>query len=296
MSSIERQASRPEILQPRKPRDDELDVFGLTHPGKVRESNEDQFILASLQRRLEVHASSLPADSLAGAVNSRVAFLAMVADGVGGRAKGEEASRLALEESTLYLTQSVRCWYRHDDQESEFMDLLQAAAIRSHQRVLERASADEELSGMASTLTLWLGVWPWSYLLQVGDSRYYLYREGTLTQISRDQTIAQELVDRGVLARSALERSPLANVLSSAIGGAAAAPVVTRIAADWSNVHLLCSDGLTKHVSDERIAERLRDMTSARQCCEALLQDALDAGGSDNVTIMVGRSIRKDPG
>ncbi len=295
MSSIEDQASRPEILQPRKPRDDELDVFGLTHPGNVRASNEDQFILASLQRRLEVHASSLPADPLAGAVNSRAAFLAMVADGVGGRAKGEEASRLALEEATLYLTQSVRCWYRFDDQESEFMDLLQAAAIRAHQRVLERASADEELSGMASTLTLWLGVWPWSYLLQVGDSRYYLYREGTLTQISRDQTIAQELVDSGVLARSALERSPLANVLSSAIGGAAAAPVVTRIAADWSNVHLLCSDGLTKHVSDERVAERLRDMTSARQCCEALLQDALDAGGSDNITIIVGRSIRSDP-
>ncbi|HRP07736.1 MAG TPA: hypothetical protein PLL69_04545, partial [Gemmatimonadales bacterium] len=145
----------------------------------------------------------------------------------------------------------------------------------------------------ATTLTIWLGVWPWSYLLQVGDSRYYLYRDGVLNQISRDQTMAQDLVDRGVLARSALERSPLANVLSSAIGGASTAPVVTRIAADWSNIHLLCSDGLTRHVPDQQITERLRTMTSSKDCCELLLQDALDGGGSDNITIIVGRTVRK---
>jgi serine/threonine protein phosphatase PrpC len=70
--------------------------------------------------------------------------------------------------------------------------------------------------------------------------------------------------------------------------------VVTRLAAGWENVHLLCSDGLTKHVSDARIAERLGAMTSAREVCEELLQDALDGGGTDNITIIVGRAVAKD--
>jgi len=71
-------------------------------------------------------------------------------------------------------------------------------------------------------------------------------------------------------------------------------PVVTRLRHDWGDVHLVCSDGLTKHVSDERIAERLAAMTSARQVCEQLLQDALDGGGTDNVTIVVGRPVPKE--
>jgi protein phosphatase len=69
---------------------------------------------------------------------------------------------------------------------------------------------------------------------------------------------------------------------------------VTSLDQDWNNVALLCSDGLTKHVSDERIAERLSHMTSAKQACEALLQDALDDGGSDNITIIVGRDVEKE--
>ena len=143
---------------------------------------------------------------------------------------------------------------------------------------------------MATTLTLYISVWPVYYVLQVGDSRYYLWRDGQLTQLTRDQTIAQELVDQGILTRAQAPHTQFAHVLSSALGADTAEPVVTRLHADWHNVHLLCSDGLTKHVSDERIAERLRTMTSAKQVCEALLQDALDAGGSDNITIIVGRA------
>ena len=143
---------------------------------------------------------------------------------------------------------------------------------------------------MATTLTLWIGVWPWYYLLQVGDSRYYLYREHKLTQVTRDQTIAQELVDSGVFTRDIAERSQFKNVLSSAIGGESSLPVITRLRADWENIHLLCTDGLTKHVSDEQIAQRLASMTSSKQVCDQLLQDALDAGGTDNITIVVGRA------
>ena len=147
---------------------------------------------------------------------------------------------------------------------------------------------------MATTLTLFLGVWPWYYLLQVGDSRYYLFRDDVLTQVTRDQTLAQDLVDQGVFTRAVAAQSRLANVLSSAIGGQTTTPVVTRLRADWHNVHLLCSDGLTKHVTDEQIAERLRTMTSSKHACELLLADALEAGGSDNITIIVGRSMKRD--
>ena len=85
--------------------------------------------------------------------------------------------------------------------------------------------------------------------------------------------------------------SPLSNVLVSSIGGAQTAPVVTRMPNEWGNIHLLCTDGLTRHVSDDRIAERLGSMKSARQVCEDLLQDALDGGGTDNITILVGRAV-----
>jgi protein phosphatase len=82
-------------------------------------------------------------------------------------------------------------------------------------------------------------------------------------------------------------------VLSSSSGGSESTPVVTRIDHDWEYVHLLCSDGLTKHVSDDRIRERLATMTSARQAGEGLLQDALDDGGTDNITLIVGKATKK---
>jgi protein phosphatase len=123
-----------------------------------------------------------------------------------------------------------------------------------------------------------------------------MYHNGELTQISRDQTIAQELADQGILERADISTSPLSHVLSSAIGGSQAAPVVTRITRDWGTVVLLCSDGLTKHVPDHRIAERLASLTSSEQTCRELLQDALEDGGSDNVTMIIGRTIRPTDG
>ena len=126
----------------------------------------------------------------------------------------------------------------------------------------------------------------------MGDSRCYSLRGGDLTQITRDQTIAQELVDSGSLTQTVASRTRWANVLSSSIGGEQAAPVVTRVTRDWGNVVLRCSDGLTTHVSDERIQERLAAVTDARETCELLVEDALEAGGTDNVTVIVGRSVR----
>jgi len=97
-----------------------------------------------------------------------------------------------------------------------------------------------------------------------------------------------------VFTRAVANRSQFAHVLSSSIGGDQTMPAVTRLRADWHNVHLLCSDGLTKHVSDEQISRRLANWTTARETAELLLQDALDGGGTDNITIILGRVHPKD--
>ncbi|MCH7856774.1 MAG: serine/threonine-protein phosphatase [Gemmatimonadetes bacterium] len=279
----------------RKPTDDQIDVYGLTHAGKVRKDNQDHFLICSLRKRMEVYQTSLPDPGKVDAEAERLAFLCMVADGVGGGPQGEAASRLALEAVSQYVTRSMDCYYTADPTDDQaFTQALADAALHSHDDLRERSGA-ELGKGMATTLTLMLFVWPRAYLLQVGDSRYYILRDGELTQISRDQTLAQVLVDDDVFSRTEASRSPLSNVLSSAIGGSATTPVVTGIDNNWDYVHLLCSDGLTKHVEDEQIAERLRSMTSAEQACKDLLQDALDNGGSDNVAIIVGRAVRNDP-
>ena len=276
---------------PRKPRDSELDVYGVTHVGKVRRDNQDHFLIASLHKHLAVHQTSIPEGSLSAGDTDRLAFLAMVADGVGGSVGGEEASRFALDAITAYITRSMHCYYAADpNNDSEFTHVLQEAAMRVHAKLTQRAGGTDG-SGMATTLTAFLGVWPRAYVLQVGDSRYYTLRHGVLHQMSRDQTVAEDLIAAGVLQRSDPGHERWQHVLSSAIGGPEASPVVTAIENDWNVVHLLCSDGLTKHVSDERIAERLGRMTSSRAACEGLLQDALDGGGSDNVTVVIGRAV-----
>jgi serine/threonine protein phosphatase PrpC len=147
---------------------------------------------------------------------------------------------------------------------------------------------------MATTLTLGVAVWPWMYTVQVGDSRSYVWTEKKgLHQVTRDQTVAQDLVDRGALPRDSLPKSPLSHVLASAIGGSEAKPVVSRTEIPRGCVVLLCSDGLTKHVSDKEIEQQIGRMESSEQLCRALLVLALDRGGSDNITVLIARARRK---
>jgi serine/threonine protein phosphatase PrpC len=288
------QTTAPAQAADRKPRDEEIDVYGLTHTGRVRSENQDHFLICALKKHIQIHSTSLPETGHLMAEPERLAFLAMVADGVGGGAKGGEASRIALEAVTQYASQSMRCYYAAGSgDDREFYKALREAALRCHEALVQQGEESPEYRGMATTLTLYLGVWPRAYLLQVGDSRCYLLRRGELTQLTRDQTMAEELIELGVLTRAAAAVTRFAHTLSSSIGGRKTAPVVTRLEMTWGNVILLCSDGLTKHVSDDRIRDRLRSMTSAKQACEDLLQEALEGGGSDNITLIVGRALRQ---
>jgi serine/threonine protein phosphatase PrpC len=289
------QMTDPDVTVERKPRDDEIDVYGVTHPGKVRTENQDHFLICSLRKQVDIRMTSLPEAERLMADPERLAFVAMVADGVGGGAKGAEASRIALEAVIQYVTNSMQSYYAANRQdEGKLIHAIEEGALQCHEELIRRGQEDPDYRGMATTLTLYLGVWPKSYMLQVGDSRCYILRSGELTQITRDQTMAQELIDLGVITRTDAASTRLKNSLSSSLGGRQTEPVVTRFDMNWDTVVLLCSDGLTRHVSDDQIRERLRAMTSAQQVCEALLQDALEAGGSDNITIIVGRPWAKD--
>lgn len=277
----------------RKPRDDELDVFGLTDTGRVRRDNQDHFLFCTLHKTLRVRVTSLATPELLEMPSERLASLFMVADGLGGREGGEAASRVTVETMAAYVNHTMGCYYRADSaDEGPFMAELDAAAHACHQTVIER-SRELNLEKMATTLTMGLAVWPTLYLLQVGDSRAYRHRDKTLERLTKDQTMAQALLDQGVIAPTDLERSPFRNVLSSAIGRAAQ-PVVSRHDLRRGDVLLLCSDGLTKHVTDAQIAARLGAMESSEQVSRVLVDDALEDGGTDNVTVLVGRTVSRD--
>lgn len=276
-----------------KPRDEELDFFGLTHTGLVRRDNQDHYLVSTLHKAVRVRSTSLPNPELFELPSQRIASFGMVADGVGGHHGGETASRAAVETIADYVKETMNAFYAADENdEHAFFSALQDAAQASHLAVIERATATGQATA-ATTLTLFVAVWPSLYILHVGDSRLYLYRGGALRQLTRDQTMAQDLVDSGVLGKEQATRSPLAHVLTSAIGGSETSPDVSRATLEWGDVLLLCTDGLTKHVSDDRIAEQLGHMTSSEQVARTLVDDALAGGGSDNVTVLVVGGVRK---
>lgn len=275
-----------------KPRDDELDLFGLTHIGKLRKTNQDHFLLCTVHPQVLVHATSLPSPDDLPLRGQRLATLMLVADGVGSGSGGADASLLAVETITRYVSSTLRCYHAAGSaNEAEFQDALRDAAIEAHAAVKAESASSADPGKMATTLTLCIVTWPWVYVVQVGDSRCYHYVEGNLRQVTRDQTMAQALVDQGVLPADKLKQSPFGNVLVSAIGGEAATPVVSRLdITNRNSVLLLCSDGLTKHVSDAEIANHVGAMTSSEQLCRALLDLAMERGGSDNITILAGRA------
>jgi protein phosphatase len=260
----------------------------------VRTENEDQFLLCTVHPQVQIHGTSLPSPAALASRGQRLATIMLVADGVGGSAAGSRASRIATEAVTRYVATSLRCYHTvRNAPDGEFEETLREAALDAHAAVRGEADAVPAERGMATTLSLGIILWPWLYVVQVGDSRCYLYEDGVLRQLTRDQTYAQDLVERGALSDEDAKSSPLSNILSSAIGAQVADPEVTRVDVRQRGcVVLVCTDGLTKHVTDEEIARHFAEMESAEQVSRALLQLALDRGGTDNVTLVVGRAVK----
>jgi serine/threonine protein phosphatase PrpC len=179
------------------------------------------------------------------------------------------------------------------DAELEYLADLLHSVEKSHELVRQSRAVDEDENG-ATTLTMVCIRWPRAYMIHVGDSRCYRLRNGELELLTIDQTMAQAMVESGALSPDQAERSALKHVLYSAIGGSRAEPYTFATDLEWNDVMLLCTDGLTKHVSDAEIREALRNCTDAKATAEGLLQLVLDRGATDNTTVIVGR-LRRPP-
>ncbi len=278
-----------------RPTDDELDMFGLTHPGLKRENNQDHFLLATVHTQISVLGSSLDTLGQLPLKGNRLGTVMLVADGVGGTSDGGAAAQLATTTVMQYVASSLRCYHEiGSGNDPEFLSSLREAAFLAHEAVLAEAASRTDRSSLATTLTLGIAVYPWLYVVQVGDSRAYIYTHGALQQVTRDQTMAQEMLDVGVLNARDAKRSPLKDILSSAIGAQDAVPVVSRVdVSERGCILVFCTDGLTKHVSDDEIASFCAQGLSAEHLGRRLLDLALERGGSDNITIVIAQAPAK---
>ena len=270
-----------------------VDVCGLTHPGLVRTENQDHFLIATLHKSMRILQSSMPEDALGSLESPSRGHVFLVADGVGGGPRGREASRTALRAIVDYVLKAMDLYVQLDDEiEPQFQAELRRSVELSHQAVRQAGEGDDERTGMATTLTMVCFRWPKAYIVHVGDSRGYRLRDGRLELLTKDQTMAQAMVDAGALSPDQAARSRLNHILYSAVGGSRAEPYTVVTDVRWDDRMLLCTDGITKHVSEVEIQGALERMTTAEATAHDLLQLALDRGGSDNTTLIVGRLNR----
>lgn len=231
-------------------------AFGRSDVGRIRTGNEDAFLVAGT--------------------------VFAVADGMGGHRAGEVASAAALEPLTLLDGQ-------HFEDAGAALAALTAAAAAANAEVSRRSLDDPELEGMGTTLTALLIDNGAAHLVHVGDSRAYLSRGGALAQLTDDHTLVQALIDQGRLTPAEAGKHPHRSVITRAIGVAADVEVDARsITLEPDDTLLLCSDGLTGMITDERIAELLATHAPA-DAIDALIAAANEAGGADNVTVLIVR-------
>jgi serine/threonine protein phosphatase PrpC len=262
-----------------------IDAVGLSHTGKVRSANEDHFAIMVLHRSIQLRSTNLQDTTILDRLRRPEVNILVVADGVGGAIGGKLASGVAVRSVVEYLAEAVGCVQDFDvDREQTFLDHLSRAVERGHDRLKAMFQAQ---GGPATTLTMVTVVWPRAYVVHVGDSRGYYLRNGMLKQFTRDQTMGDYLVDIGAVTEQHAQKAGLYNVLSSAVGGDLV-PSVGVVDLTEGDTLLICSDGLTKHVPDERIAQLL-GTNDPETAAQSLIDAALEGGGSDNVTVVVAR-------
>jgi protein phosphatase len=267
-----------------------VEFFGLSHQGLVRANNEDQFLVCRFARQLEVLQTTLDdlpfENQLGGTVYAMV-----VADGMGGQAAGEVASHLAMH-TLLDLVVSTPDWiFRSDDGQlaNEISRRSKSRSIQMNQKLLDAVEMDPDLRGFGTTMTAAWNLEQDLFLAHVGDSRAYLFRGNCLHQLTKDHTLAQELVDRGVLAKDDLATNRLRHVLTKCLGGSgnSCQPDIQKINLQDGDRILLCTDGLTEMLPDNVIRETMGNAGSVEATCQLLVEQALEAGGKDNITVIV---------
>jgi PPM family protein phosphatase len=259
--------------------------FGaFTHPGRVRENNEDHYMVVERRRSRSILLTNLPDGFLRPADD--VAYVLAVADGMGGAAFGELASMLALRSGWEQAPSTIKwSWIINDREIEELRERVELIFRRINAALLEQAREQIECAGMGTTLTGAYTVGPHAFVGHVGDSRAYLYHEGKLTQLTRDHTMAQECLDMGW----PVPASSWHHKLTNCLGGSEESL--------WVEFHhfrlangdqlLLCTDGLTDMLEDEDIAGVLNERPDPQETARALVDRALERGGKDNVTVVL---------
>jgi protein phosphatase len=268
-----------------KPLPSEVDVFGITHPGRVRKSNADHFLVASFHRAIRVHASSMPPEAFPTFSPDSRGRLFLVADGVGSLSHAKEGSAKLTDAIARYLVaMSEISLQSQPDREGEILDHLRESVSAAHEQL--RDYAKEVGGGAATTITMSLMIWPCVFIAHAGDSRAYRLRNGVIERLTADQTMAQVMVNAGKMSQEQAESSKLKNVLLSAAGSATFDLTVSATDIRRDDRWLWCTDGLTRHVSEAEIREAMERGTASEAICRDLLALALERGGEDNVTIV----------
>ncbi|HJL14240.1 MAG TPA: protein phosphatase 2C domain-containing protein [Sandaracinaceae bacterium LLY-WYZ-13_1] len=277
------------VLRPKHARQAQThDVAGRSDVGCVREQNEDTFVIADLGRMLEVVDTSLPVPDAARRISGPKGTLMVVADGMGGHGGGEVASAVAVDVIAQFALYAMP-WVTQPDEagETALLEQLGDAVARCQER-LERVAVRKHLDQYAPGTTLTVGyvLWPKLYVAHAGDSRLYLHRRRELVQITTDHTVGQALRDQGAIGPSP---SRFDHVLVNVVGGGRGRVQAEahRLGLEPGDRLLMCSDGLTGHVSDSAIAHELDRAHTSAEACERLVEAAKAGGGSDNVTVLV---------
>ena len=264
-------------------------AFGLSDKGKIRPSNEDNFLIAELSRTLRIQQSSLPQASVYQG-RSRGHVL-LVADGMGGAAAGEVASALSVEAVESFVVELLRRFsnLQATDEHGVISDLRQAVC-QADARIVEEAALNPALAGMGTTLTMAFASGSRLFVIHAGDSRCYLLRGGKLHRLTEDHTVVAEMVERGELSPEQARHHPRRHVVTNVLGGNSTGVRVDvqRIGLEPGDLLLLCSDGLTDMLDDARITAILA-VDEPETACRRLVAEAKDAGGRDNITAVVAR-------
>jgi PPM family protein phosphatase len=269
-----------------------VDLAAATHRGHVRSNNEDHYLVVRFRRSLENLFSNLNKGMLAPSYDV-TGYGLLVADGLGGMAAGEVASRTALTK-LVELVVDTPDWM-FDVKDPKNLETIQQRMTERFRRVDEtiRAQADRDatLSGMGTTLTVAANLGHELVIGHVGDSRAYLLRDGSMSQLTKDHTLAQAMIEAGVAEENDPAARNMRHVLTAALGslGPNSKPEIQRLQLKPSDQLLLCTDGLTEMVDDKTIASLLQNADSADRACEDLVTVALAAGGLDNITVVLAR-------
>lgn len=269
----------------------QVDLAALSHTGKVRPNNEDHFLIARFDRSMRTLLTNLPPGDVPDHYGE-TAYGMLVVDGMGGEAAGEVASRTAIR-SLIDLVLRTPDWILSLD--PRWLPMVRQRMERRFQQVQEaltgQAREDPALAGMGTTMTLASSLGANLFLAHAGDSRAYLFRQDRLHRLTCDHTVAQSLADVGAIRPEEVATHPLRHVLTNVLGAREGpVKVETRdLRLEDGDQILLCTDGLTDLVPDETIREVLRKAGTSHDACDALLDLALESGGRDNVTVVLGR-------